>query len=351
MQHHSDMAAQITSTLEAVTARLLWWAQPWTAHLSRLAVLRILARITTGSLLVIDESRATKHVFGHSPLTGEDHEAAGGASVPPSLHVELVVKSEAFWSRLLFLADIGFAECYMLGDVECNDLTAFFQLFISNRAELGNGETVFSMLPSAIATIGRPTNSRATSLLNTAAHYDISNDMFAAFLSKDMTYSCPIWRTAPAREPRGEVESLQDAQHRKLQRFIQGARIAASDHVLEIGTGWGSFAIEAVKQTGCRITSITLSRRQKELAERRVKLAGLAHRIEVKFMDYRDLPTPEKPFDKIISIEMIEAVGKAHLAEYFAAIHTLLNPDTGIAMFQCITIPEALHAAGDGKSG
>ncbi len=175
--------------------------------------------------------------------------------------------------------------------------------------------------------------------------------MFAAFLSRDMTYSCPIWRTAPFEESNRMVESLEDAQHRKLQRFIRGAKLTASDHVLEIGTGWGSFAIEAVKQTGCRVTSITLSRKQKELAEKRIKLAGVAHRVEVKLMDYRDLPTHTKPFDKIISIEMVEAVGKAHLAEYFAGIHRLLKQDDGIAMLQCITIPEALHAAGDGKPG
>ncbi|KAL3952394.1 hypothetical protein ACCO45_012337 [Purpureocillium lilacinum] len=175
--------------------------------------------------------------------------------------------------------------------------------------------------------------------------------MFAAFLSRDMTYSCPIWRTAPFEESNRMVESLEDAQHRKLQRFIRGAKLTASDHVLEIGTGWGSFAIEAVKQTGCRVTSITLSRKQRDLAEKRIKLAGVAHRVEVKLMDYRDLPTHTKPFDKIISIEMVEAVGKAHLAEYFAGIHRLLKQDDGIAMLQCITIPEALHAAGDGKPG
>ncbi|KAJ6440213.1 L-aminoadipate-semialdehyde dehydrogenase [Purpureocillium lavendulum] len=254
------------------------------------------------------------------------------------------------WLRLFLFADIGFAEAYMLGDVECNDLTAFFRMFIDNRKELNNGTTALSALTSVLSSIGRSTNTRVNSLLNTAAHYDISNAMFAAFLSKDMTYSCPIWRAAVGSDDTS-AESLEDAQQRKLTRFIQGARISASDHVLEIGTGWGSFSVEAVRQTGCRVTSITLSQKQKELAEKRIKLAGFAHRIEVKFMDYRDLPTPEKPFDKIISIEMIEAVGKVHLAEYFKGIHRLLKQDGGVAMFQCITIPEALHAAGDGKPG
>lgn len=210
-------------------------------------------------------------------------------------------------------------------------------MFIVNRDKLDNGTTLFSALSSMASTVGRSTNTLANSLLNTSAHYDISNDMFAAFLSEDMTYSCPVWQNDPS-------ESLQSAQIRKLRRFVEGAKIKESDHVLEIGTGWGSFAMEAVKRTGCRVTSITLSQRQKELAEHRIKLAGLSHRIDVKFMDYRELLVSERPFDKIISIEMLEAVGQAHLAEYFAIIHKLLKDD-GIAMFQCITMPEGRHEA------
>jgi cyclopropane-fatty-acyl-phospholipid synthase len=203
--------------------------------------------------------------------------------------------------------------------------------------------TSFSALSSMISRLGRSTNTLANSLLNTAAHYDISNDMFAAFLSKDMTYSCPIWQSLD--NSKDGLETLENAQQTKLLRFIEGTKLKASDHVLEIGTGWGSFAIEAVKQTGCRVTSVTLSQKQKELAERKIKLAGLGHRIEVKFMDYRKIPVPAKPYDKIISIEMIEAVGEDHLAEYFACVDRLLKRDGGIAMFQCITIPEAQHVA------
>lgn len=163
--------------------------------------------------------------------------------------------------------------------------------------------------------------------------------MFAAFLSEDMTYSCPIWR-----QNDNVVESLEDAQMTKLHRFIDGARIKSSDHVLEIGTGWGSFAIEAVKTTGCRVTSLTLSIEQKELAEKRIAAAGFADQIEVKLMDYRALPVPRTPYDKIISIEMLEAVGREHLETYFACIHRLLKKD-GIAVFQCITMPEGRYEA------
>ena len=133
---------------------------------------------------------------------------------------------------------------------------------------------------------------------------------------------------------------------RKLDRFIDNAKIKPTDHVLEIGTGWGSFAIRAVQRTGCRITSLTLSREQKDLADDRIANAGLTDNIEVLLCDYRALPMPrEGPYDKVISIEMIEAVGREFLATYFDCVHKLLKPDGGIAVFQSITIPEARYEA------
>jgi cyclopropane-fatty-acyl-phospholipid synthase len=196
------------------------------------------------------------------------------------------------------------------------------------------------MLSSAAASLARSTNTLSNSLLNISAHYDISNDMFAAFLSPDMTYSCPVWKETGSEET---AETLQEAQMTKLRRFIHGARIKATDHVLEIGTGWGSFAIEAVRQTGCRITTLTLSKEQLDLAEERIRAAGLSDRIDVKLIDYRALPVPDALYDKIVSIEMLEAVGQEFLATYFASVDRLLKKDGGIAMFQCITMPEGRH--------
>lgn len=166
--------------------------------------------------------------------------------------------------------------------------------------------------------------------------------MFAAFLSEDMTYSCPIWEVASSESM--EEESLEAAQMTKLNRFINGARIKPTDHVLEIGTGWGSFAIEAVRRTGCRVTSLTLSIEQKALAEKRIAAAGFADKIEVKLMDYRALPVPRTPYDKVVSIEMLEAVGAEYLETYFSCIHRFLKKD-GIAVFQCITMPEGRYEA------
>ena len=168
--------------------------------------------------------------------------------------------------------------------------------------------------------------------------------MFAAFLSKDMTYSCPIW--LPTSDSKSLLQTLEDAQNLKLQYFIQAAKIKATDHVLEIGTGWGSFAIAAVNTTGCQVTSLTLSHEQKELAEERIAAAGLQSHVEVLLCDYRALPTPaEGLYDKVVSIEMLEAVGREYLDMYFACINKLLKKNGGIAVFQCITMPESRYEA------
>lgn len=213
-----------------------------------------------------------------------------------------------------------------------------------NRARLSNATTLTSSIASTVANVARSTNTLANSQLNVSAHYDISNAMFAAFLSKDMTYSCPIW--SPSSYPGAAHEALEDAQGTKLQYFITQARIKGSDHVLEIGTGWGSFAIAAVKKTGCKVTSLTLSKEQKELAEQRIEAAGYSDRITVLLCDYRALPMPDHGFyDKLVSIEMLEAVGREFLQTYFDCVNRLLKPQGGIAVFQCITMPEARYAA------
>lgn len=325
------------------------------------AIEAVLRQIQIGTLVLVDEPAGRRLVFGQKLSSGGGQGPdAGDDGAPPRTNgwktgnasagaprVELVVKRDAFWMRLLLFADMGFAESFLLGDFECADLTAFFRLFIINREKLGNGTTRFSSISSAVTSLARTTNALGNSLLNISAHYDISNDMFAAFLSPDMTYSCPIWKPVGGSETAAEEreESLEEAQMTKLRRFIEGARIKSTDHVLEIGTGWGSFAIEAVRTTGCRITSLTLSKEQKALAEERIAAAGLSGRIQVLLMDYRELPVPEQRFDKIVSIEMIEAVGEEFLSTYFARINQLLKQDGGIAVFQAITMPEGRHEA------
>ncbi|KAG9243948.1 Mycolic acid cyclopropane synthetase-domain-containing protein [Calycina marina] len=312
--------------------------------LSRFAAVTTFSKIEIGTLIIKDKTNGKTHVFGQR-IAKEDKQKANGVNgtfkkAGQPRKVELVVNKEAFWIRSVLFADMGFAEAYMLGEVDCNDLTGFFELFIQNRTQLGNATTLTSSLSATVTGLARSTNTLSNSLLNIQAHYDISNEMFAAFLSPDMTYSCPIWRVPSSAD--SEPETLEAAQMTKLNRFIDGARIKSSDHVLEIGTGWGSFAIEAVKKIGCTVTTLTLSIEQKALAEKRIAAAGFEDKIEVLLVDYRRLPIPEVLYDKVVSIEMLEAVGAEYLETYFTCIHKLLKKD-GIAAFQCITMPEGRY--------
>ncbi|KAM7190751.1 cyclopropane-fatty-acyl-phospholipid synthase [Rhypophila sp. PSN 637] len=323
---------------------------------AKAVVQSMLSSIEVGTLLLVDQTTGERHVYGQklgptkleilrakidlSQATNGLPSVRKADSIP---RVELVIKNDAFWMRTFLFADMGFAEAYMLGEVECADLTGFFQLFLLNRDKMGDGNTWTSTFSSAVTNVARSTNTLSNALLNISAHYDISNDMFAAFLSPDMTYSCPIWKPTPAGQ-RG-TESLEEAQYTKLRRFINNTKIKSTDHVLEIGTGWGSLAIEAVRLTGCRVTSLTLSKEQKALADQRIAEHGYSDRIEVRLQDYRSLPVPEKPYDKIISIEMLEAVGQEYLGTYFNCINKLLKKDGGIAAFQCITMPEGRYEA------
>jgi cyclopropane-fatty-acyl-phospholipid synthase len=208
-------------------------------------------------------------------------------------------------------------------------------MFLANRANLDDATTWASSIFSGINFLmnSRFVNSVSNAINNISAHYDISNDMFASFLSKDMTYSCAIF---------AKDEPLEVAQYRKLDRIIQQARIQSGDHVLEIGSGWGSFAIRAGQKTGCKVTTLTLSLEQKVLAEERIRAAGLQEQISVLLCDYRN-HVPLKPYDKIVSIEMIEAVGKEFLETYFEKVDHCLKKEGGIAVFQVITMPETRY--------
>ncbi|KAJ4301590.1 hypothetical protein N0V90_003683 [Kalmusia sp. IMI 367209] len=298
--------------------------------LCRNGTLSQLQGIKIGSLALYEGTNKPAAFFGHES--------------PGYPLATLTVHDEKFWVRLALFADMGFAESYMLGEVSSPDLTKFFELFILNRNYLSNGSTFTSVISSGLAGLVRGSNNLKNARLNISAHYDISNEMFAAFLSPDMTYSSPIW--LPKSNPVHTTETLEDAQMRKLDRFIDNAHIKSADHVLEIGTGWGSFAIRAVQRTNCRVTSVTLSIEQKELAEQRIQQAGMSDRIAVLLCDYRDLEVPTNGgYDKIVSIEMLEAVGKEYLETYFRCINKLLKKEGGIACFQCITMPEARYDA------
>lgn len=269
---------------------------------------------------------------GDSTTLGKE----SSATPAPKIHV----LNEFFWLRVLVFGDIGFAESYMLREIRTTDLTAVFEFFIRNSTAV-NTTTTLGFVTSLFGSLFRRTiNNITASHVNAAAHYSVSNEMFSAFLSPDMTYSAPIW--LPLSDPLSKTETLEEAQLRKLQYAIRQTRIRQSDHVLEIGTGWGSFAIAAAQMTGCRVTTVTPSSEQKHLAEERIRRVGLDDRIEVVRADYRELGGLGT-FDKVVSIEMVEHVGHEFLDAYFECVDRYLKSDGGIGYFQSITIPEARY--------
>ncbi|MEO7599595.1 MAG: cyclopropane-fatty-acyl-phospholipid synthase family protein, partial [Opitutus sp.] len=174
-------------------------------------------------------------------------------------------------------------------------------------------------------------NSRRIARHNIAEHYDLSNDFFALWLDDSMMYSAGKWSSS--------TRSLADAQREKNDALCRSLKLKTSDHVLEIGTGWGGWAIHAVKNYGCRVTSLTISQQQYDLATARITAAGLSGRIEVKLLDYRDLTGR---FDKIVSIEMMEAIGHRYLPEFCATLDRVLKPD-GLLALQFITCPDSRY--------
>lgn len=255
----------------------------------------------------------------------------------------VTIHDDVFWARVLRYGDLGFAESYLLHEISSDDLTAVFEFFIGNSAVM-NQPAVAGLWPwlfgKLFGFILSKTNNISTAKNNAKVHYSQSNDMFSSFLSPDMTYSAPIW--LPNSDPGSQTETLEDAQYRKLNYALRQTRVRSTDHVLEIGTGWGSFAIMAARTTGCRVTTVTPSAEQKRLAEERIKDAGVGDRVEVLQADYRELDGVGT-FDKIVSIEMIEHVGHDFLVMFFECMDRYLKVEGGIGYFQCITIPETRY--------
>lgn len=247
------------------------------------------------------------------------------------ISVTLVVKDTQVFGQLVFNGMLGAAEIYMQGGWECDDLVALVRLLVRNRDLLDNLDTS-SLNPGAALWRGwhaLKRNSRRGSRANIAAHYDLGNDFFAQFLDHDwMLYSSGLFHQ--------DTDSLEAAQEQKLQRLCDKLQLTPDDHLLEIGTGWGGCAIFAAKHYGCRVTTTTLSRKQYEYAKKQVSEAGLDEYVTLLLKDYRDL---EGTFDKLISIEMVEAVGHQFLPGFFQQCQALLAPN-GLAAFQAITIQD-----------
>jgi cyclopropane-fatty-acyl-phospholipid synthase len=247
-----------------------------------------------------------------------------------NLQVHIEVLDPGFYRAIAMNGSVGAGEAWMDGMWRCDNLVGLIQLLVRNRDMLDGMESGLARL-GGLAMRGWHAlrrNTVAGSRKNIAAHYDLGNDFFELFLSPDLMYSSAIW-TDPD-------DTLEIASERKLERICRKLDLKPTDHVVEIGTGWGGFALYAAKNYGCHVTTTTISREQHALASQRVAESGMSARVELLLEDYRDL---RGQYDKLVSIEMVEAIGADYLDTYFQQVGDLLKPD-GLALVQAITIED-----------
>ena len=252
------------------------------------------------------------------------------------LQARIEVLDENFFKRCVLHGPIGFAESYMADEWTTPDLVKVIAWFILNaddaealqtRHRRGTGAFNLLNFANRLLHLRRP-NSLRMSRANIREHYDLSNEFFQLWLDPTMTYSSAYFNRAD--------EPLEAAQIRKYDKLCRRLHITPTDSVLEIGSGWGGFSMHAARTYGCRVTTVTISQQQFDEASRRIQAAGLADRIQILLLDYRDL---RGQFDKIASIEMLEAVGDKYVDGYFAKIDSLLAP-RGLAGLQAILCPD-----------
>ncbi len=286
-------------------------------------VLEAFSRARRGELSVTLPDGSRK-IFG-----GEDRE----------IQVSLKIHNENFYRRCVFYGAIGCAESYLAGEWGTEDLTKTMAWFILNSDFLAGVRTQASRRADGFDLLGklnrlghvmRP-NSRRKSRDNISEHYDLGNDFFQLWLDPTMTYSAAYYNPPDL--------TLEAAQRKKWDQLCRKLQLGPKDRLLEIGCGWGGFAIYAATHFGCHVTGATISEEQFREARQRVAQAGIADRVEILFSDYRDLTGR---FDKIVSIEMLEAVGDAYLETYFAKCHEVLKPG-GLLALQMITCPDSRH--------
>lgn len=254
---------------------------------------------------------------------------------PGDLQATISIADPQFYASVVLGGALGAAEAYIKGYWNCDDLTKVVRILVRNRSVLDGMETGISRLVPQIAKFGHwfNRNTKSGSRRNIAAHYDLGNDFFSLWLDKSMMYSSAVFER--------EEMSLEEASLAKLDRICRKLELSDENHILEIGTGWGGFAVYAAEKFGCRVTTTTISREQFEFATERVVKAGLEDRVTLLLEDYRDLTGT---YDKIVSIEMVEAVGHKYLETYFAQCSRLLKED-GMMLLQSITIADQRYQA------
>ena len=284
-------------------------------QLAKKLLFRLLRGLRRGELTIIDGS--VLHIFG-----------AKSEQFP--LEATITVHHPRFYSSVVFGGSIGASEAFMAGQWSTDDLTTVVRITILNQK-------VFEGMEKGLAKLTAPLhmfihllrgNTRKGSRLNIAAHYDLGNDFYKLFLDETLTYSCNIFEC--------EDSTLKEASMAKYHRICQKLDLSSQDHVVEIGSGWGGFAIYAAQKYGCRITTTTISAAQHDLAKERIDKAGVANKVELLLEDYRDL---RGKYDKLVCIEMIEAVGHQYLDTFFRSCSNLLK-ENGMMLLQAITMTD-----------
>jgi len=259
-----------------------------------------------------------------------DGQAYGRRTARCGLQARIRVHDARFYAEVAYGGSVGAGEAYMLGYWSADDLTAAMRILLANRAVLDGMESGLAALSAPLrkAMHWAARNTRDGSRRNIAAHYDLGNEFFALFLDPTLMYSCALFERPGM--------TLEEASVAKLDRLCRRLRLAPGEHLLEIGTGWGGLALHAAAHYGCRVTTTTISEEQHRLAVERVAAAGLQRSVRVLREDYRDLTGR---YDKLVSVEMIEAVGHEYLETFFAKCGELLRDD-GLMLLQAITIAD-----------
>ena len=309
------------SLMRPATAAHLPVLPNWRERTCRRAVTALFADLRHGSLRLCEPGQ----------------EAVLLGAGPPA--ASLVVHDGAFWPAALLGGSVGVGEAYTEGLWSSDDLPALIALFARNRGLSDRFDRGWAALSAPLRRLAHAwhRNSRHGARANIAAHYDLGNDFFEQVLDPTLSYSS-CWYELPD-------STLDQAAVAKLDRVCDLLGLAPGQHLVEIGTGWGGLAIHAARRHGVRVTTTTISEAQRRLAVERVRSAGLADRITVLGDDYRDLPRrlAHDPADRLVSIEMVEAIGHRQYAPYFSVIRDLLKPD-GAALIQAITIPDQRFA-------
>jgi cyclopropane-fatty-acyl-phospholipid synthase len=273
---------------------------------------------------------------GQLRVTLPDGEKVFFGKPAPGQGAEIVIHDPRFFSRVAFASDIGIGESYMAGEWSSPDLPQLIRAFIESRETINLDAQSLLRGPARLYNWARHSlrrNTRAGSEKNIHAHYDLGNDFYRLFLDETMAYSCGIFPD--------ESCTLEQAQLNKYEMICNKLDLKPGERLLEIGSGWGGFAMYAARNRGVRVTTITISKEQFDYATRAVAEAGLSDRVEVRYCDYRDV---QGRFDKVVSIEMLEAVGQEYWDSYFSKIDSVLEP-RGRALVQVICVPDQRFAA------